>query len=468
MGTRRAKIDKVYEDTCEKEIGVVASNERVSLQGLNEEAKGYLSEIKGKARMKNIACIILAAGKSTRMRSDLPKVLHPLCGRPMLSYVLDLVDVLRIKKVIAILGHKRQDVKILLKPGIKVVIQKRLLGTANAIKTALPLLRNFKGTVLVLYADNPLLKKDTIRKLLEHHLKNNLDATLLTAKTDKPTGYGRVLRDKYASISGIVEEKDADDFQKDIQEINTGIICFNKDKLVEALRYVKANNRKKEYYLTDTIGILYKKGGLIDSVKIADVNEALGINSRQDLAKGNSIMQHRINAELMQKGVTIIDPDSTFISYGTQVGRDSTIYPFTVIERDVKIGRHCFIGPFAHLREGSRLQDDIVVGNFVEIVRSKLSRRTLVKHFSYLGDSQIGHSVNIGAGTVTANFDGRKKNITVIKDKAFIGSDTVLVAPVKVGKSARTGAGTVVVKNKNVPNGATVVGVPARPLKKVA
>ena len=416
---------------------------------------------------KNIAFIILAAGKSTRMKSGLPKVLHPLCGRPMLSYVLDLVDALKIKKVIVILGHKHQGVRILLKPGIKVAIQKRLLGTADALKTALPLVRNFKGTVLVLYADNPLLKKGTIKRLLEHHIKNNSNATLLTAKTDKPTGYGRILRDKYASIFGIVEEEDADDFQKDIQEINTGIVCFNKDKLVEALKYVRPNNRKKEYYLTDTIGILYKKGCLIDSVKITDINEALGINSRQDLAQANSIMQDRINAGLMQKGVTIVDPNSTFISYGTQIGKDSTIYPFTVIERDVKIGRRCFIGPFAHLREGSRLQDDIVIGNFVEIVRSKLSHKTIVKHFGYLGDSRIGHSVNIGAGTVTANFDGRKKNITVIKDKAFIGSDTVLVAPVRIGESAKTGAGAVVTKNKDVAAKAVVVGMPARPLKKV-
>jgi bifunctional UDP-N-acetylglucosamine pyrophosphorylase/glucosamine-1-phosphate N-acetyltransferase len=416
---------------------------------------------------KNIACIILAAGKSTRMKSDIPKVLHPLCGRPMLSYVLDLVSDLKIKKVMVVLGHKYEEVKKLLKPGIKVGIQKRLLGTADAVKVTLPLLGNFKGTILVLYADNPLLKKETVRKLLEHHLKNNADATLLTAKLDKPAGYGRVLRDKYASICGIIEEKDVDDFQKDIQEINTGIVCFHKDKLIAALKYVKANNRKKEYYLTDIISVFYKKGYIIESMKIPDINEAQGINSRQDLSKANKIMQDRINTELMQKGISIIDPDSTFISYGTRIGRDTTIYPFTVIERNVKIGKRCFIGPFAHLREGSVLSDDIVIGNFVETVRTEISPKTLVKHFSYLGDSRIGRSVNIGAGTVTANFDGKKKNITVIKDKAFIGSDTVLVAPVKVGKAAKTGAGAVVLKNKNVSDGVTVVGIPARPLKKL-
>ncbi len=415
---------------------------------------------------KNIAVIILAAGKSTRMKSDTPKVLHPICGRPMLGYVLDLVYSLKIKNVIAVLGHKHEDVRKLLKPGIKVVIQKRLAGTADAVKMAMPALKNFKGTVLVLYADNPLLKKETIRKLLYYHIKNNLDATLLTANVDKPAGYGRILRDKYASIYGIVEEKDADDFQKSIHEINTGIVCFNKNKLADALKAVRPNNLKKEYYLTDTIGILYKKGSLIDSVTIPDINEALGINSRSELAKANSIMQKRINEGLMRSGITIVDPDSTFIGYGVKIGADTTIYPFTVIETGVKIGKRCFVGPFAHLREGSRLEDDITAGNFLEVVRSSISSGTFLKHLGYIGDSRIGRNVNIGAGTVVANFDGKKKNTTIIKDNAFIGCDTVLVSPVKVGRAARTGAGAVVTKNKNVPDGVTVAGVPARIIKK--
>lgn len=415
--------------------------------------------------MKNVACIILAAGKSTRMKSSVPKILHTICGRPMLDYVLDLTGTLKFKHCIAVLGFGHKQVKEHLPAGIKTVIQKRLLGTADAVKEALPLLKNFKGTVLVLYADNPLLKKETIRKLLWHHTKNNLDATLLTAQTDSPLGYGRILRDKYGSICGIIEEKDADDFQKGIKEINTGIICFNKDKLTRALKEVRPDNRKKEYYLTDVIKILYQKDGLIDAVKIADVDEALGVNSRADLAKAYRIMQKRINEELMQKGVTIIDPGTTFISYGTKIGRDTVIYPFTVVERNVKIGKHCSVGPFTRLREGTRLEDQVMVGNFIEIVRSRLSPKTKARHFGYLGDSRIGRSVNIGAGTVTANFDGKKKNITVIKDNAFIGSDTILVAPVRIGKAAKTGAGTVVTKNKNVGEGQIVVGVPARPLK---
>jgi bifunctional UDP-N-acetylglucosamine pyrophosphorylase/glucosamine-1-phosphate N-acetyltransferase len=413
---------------------------------------------------KNIAVIILAAGKGERMKSGIPKVLHPICARPMLGYVLDLVKELRIKRVVAVLGHKHAQVRKFFPRGIKVAVQEKLLGTADAVKVALKQLRNFKGTVLVLYADNPLLKKETVQKLLKCHIENNLAATLLTAQLDKPEGYGRVVRDKRSSICAIVEERDADDFEKDIKEINTGIISFNKDRLVEALRLVRPNNRKKEYYLTDTISILYKSADIIDCVKIPDINEALGINSRSDLAKANSIMQGRINEGLMQKGITIIDPATTFIGYGAKIGQDTVIYPFTVIERNVKIGKRCFIGPFAHLREGTVIEDDVVVGNFSETVRTRLGTKTLVKHFSYLGDSRIGRHVNIGAGTITANFDGVKKHTTVIKNGSLIGSDTVLVAPVRVGKQAVTAAGSVVVKD--VLDKTTVVGIPARILKK--
>ena len=413
----------------------------------------------------NIAVIILAAGKGERMKSRLPKVAHQVCGRPMLFYVLDLVRRVKIGRAVAVLGYKHELVRPLLGRNIKVAIQGQLLGTADAVKKALPQLKNFKGTVLILYADNPLLKEETIKKLLKYHIENNCAATLLTAKLDKPEGYGRILRDEYSSICGIVEEKDADDFQKGIKEINTGIICFDKDKLVRALAQVKANNRKKEYYLTDTVGILYRKGNLVESVNLGDVDEALGINSRVDLAKANGIMQKRINEALMKEGVTIVDSGSTFISQGAKIGRDTTIYPFTVIESDVKIGKHCYVGPFVHLRCGSYLDDNVVLGNFIEVVRSRISSGTLMKHFGYIGDAAVGHAVNIGAGCVTANFDGKQKHTTVIKDRAFLGSDTILVAPVKIGRGAKTGAGSVVVKNQNIPDGEVVVGIPARSIK---
>ena len=413
---------------------------------------------------KEIAVIILAAGKSTRMKSELPKVLHPLCGRPMLGYVLDLAAGLKPEQVVAVLGYKQELVRKIIPKGAKIVIQKKLIGTADAVKAGLRALKGFKGTVLVLYGDNPLLKKETLKKLLDYHLENNVDATLLTAHLKKPSGYGRIRRDKYFSICGIVEEKDADEVEKDIKEINTGIMAFKKDKLEGNLKYVRPQNRKKEYYLTDIIEILAKKGYLVDGVKAEDAQEALGINTRAELAQANSLMQKRINDKLMQDGVTIIDPASTFIDFGTKIGADTVIYPFTVIQSGVKIGKRCSVGPFAHLREEVELKDDVTAGNFIEMVRAKIGSKTFVKHFSYIGDSHVGSSVNIGAGTVTANFDGIRKNYTVIKDNANIGSDTIIVAPAKIGKFAITGAGSVV--TKNIPDKAVVAGVPARILRK--
>jgi len=413
---------------------------------------------------EEIAVIILAAGKSTRMKSELPKVLHKLCGRPMLGYVLDLVTALKPAQVVAVLGYKQELVREFIPRGIKIAIQKKLIGTADAVKAGLAVLKDFKGTVLILYGDNPLLKKETLKKLLDYHLENNVDATLLTATLKNPFGYGRIMHDKYSSICGIVEEKDADEVQKDIKEINTGIMVFKKDRLDGNLKYIRPNNRKKEYYLTDIIEILAKKSFLVDGVKVADAQEALGINTRAELAKANCLMQKTINNKLMEDGVTIIDPVSTFINFGTKIGKDTVIYPFTVIERDVKIGKRCFLGPFAHLREGVSLGDDVTAGNFIEMVRSRIGNKTFIKHFSYLGDSSVGANVNIGAGTVTANFDGKNKNYTSIKNNVNIGSDTIIVAPVKIGKFAITGAGSVV--TKNIPDKAVVVGVPARILRK--
>lgn len=412
--------------------------------------------------MKNIAAIILAAGKGERMKSKLPKVLHPICGRPMIGYVLDLVRELKIKEIVAVLGFKHEEVKKIIDIDVKIALQKKVIGTADAVKEAMPLLKGTSGTVIVLYGDTPLLKKATIEKLLKHHIDSKADATLLTARIEEPADYGRIIRDRYTSICGIVEEKDADDFQKDIKEINTGIVCFNKNSLKAVLKKIKADNRKKEYYLTDAISLIYASSGLIESVDIKDINESLGINSRVELAKANKIMQQRINESYMKKGIGIIDPDSTFIHYGTKIGEDSVIYPFTVIEKNVKIGKRCSLGPFIRLREDTVFEDDVTAGNFLEISRSKLGKNTFAKHFCYIGDSSIGKSVNIGAGTVTANFDGKIKHNTSIGDNAFIGSDTILIAPLKIGKSAKTGAGSVVPKNKDVPAGATVIGMPAR------
>ncbi len=397
------------------------------------------------------------------MKSAIPKVLHKICGRPMLGYVLDLARSLKPKDSVVVLGYKYELVKKEIASSVKVALQRKLVGTADAVKVALKQLKNFKGTVLILYGDAPLLKKETVDKLIKYHTENNVDATLLTAELTKPEGYGRVLRDKYFSLSSIVEEKDADDFEKNIKEINTGIICFNKASLEDALKKVKANNKKKEYYLTDVIKILYTQGKLVDGIKIADIDEAMGINSRVELAKANSIMQSRINKELMLSGVSITDSASAFINYGTKIGQETVIYPFTVIESDVKIGKRCFVGPFAHLREGARISDDVTLGNFLEVVRAKIGKNTFAKHFCYIADTKVGNAVNIGAGAVTANFDGFNKHNTIIKDGAFIGSDTIMVAPVKIGRGSKTGAGSVIIRS--VSDKKTAVGVPARILK---
>lgn len=417
---------------------------------------------------KEIAVVILAAGKGERMKSDLPKVLHSLCGRPMLEYVLDLVKALRADQTIAVLGHQSQLVRQHLNRRVKIVLQKRLRGTGDALIATRRVLKNFSGNILVLYGDHPLFKKETIERLIKHHTTNGLDITLLTAKTDSPQGYGRILRDKYNNISAIVEENQANSLQKEIREVNLGAACFNSRKLFHALRQIKANNPKKEYYLTDVVALIYRDGGLIESVGLKEINQALGINSYADLVRANQLMQERIHEALMQKGVKILDPRLVYIDWGVRIAEKSEIYPFTVIERGVKIGKNCRIGPFCHLRSGVSVKDNALIGNFVEAVRTKIGADTLIKHFSYLGDSRVGDRVNIGAGSITANFDGKKKNVTVIKDGAFIGSDTVLIAPVVIGKRAITGAGAVITKHTRIPPTRVAVGVPARILKKRA
>lgn len=418
---------------------------------------------------KNLAVVILAAGKGERMKTDLPKVLHPIAGRPMLGYVLDLVKSLKPKHEIYVLGDQFKQVREYInkqRGKARIVIQKRLLGTADAVKQAESMLRGFKGTVLVLYADNPLLKTQTLKNLIKQHKQTNAKATLLVATVDKPKGLGRVIRDSSNNIVRIVEELGANEHQKEIKEINTGVSCYNKEKLFWALKRVKLNTRKKEYYLTDVIQICYRHKAIIESLKLEDPQEAIGINRQAHLSQAEKVMQQRLLKVLMDKGVRVVDPNSTWVCWDTQIKAGTTVFPFTVIETNVKIGRNCRVGPFCHLREGVVIQNNSAVGNFAELVRSSIDKGSRAKHFCYLGDARIGKGVNIGAGTVTANFNGKKKSVTIIKDKSFIGSDTVLVAPVKVGRNARTGAGSVVTKNKDVAPKTTVVGVPAKPIKK--
>ncbi len=417
--------------------------------------------------MKNIAAIILAAGEGTRMKSSTPKVLHPICGKPMVQYLIDIINSIGIKKIIIVVGHKADLVRKYLK-GIKFVKQEKLLGTADAVLKAKSILLKDKkvNSVLVFYGDIPLLTPETLRKIIERHLSTGSACTLLTSRLKNPTGYGRIMRSSGDRIVKIIEEQDASIYEKVVEEINVGVYCFNKDNLFASLGKIRPNNRKKEFYLTDTVEILAKSNLLIDSVSTDDAEEFLGVNTRNDLIEAEQVVRRRVLNNIMQKGVTIIDPANTYVQEGVAIEKDTVIYPYTFMENDVNIGSRCSIGPFVRLRSGTVVEDEVSIGNFVEIVRSRIGKHTKIRHKCYIGDTVIGKRVNIGAGTIVANYDGKHKYKTIIEDGAFIGTGTILIAPVKVGAGATTGAGAIVTKNKNVPAGKTVVGVPAKILKK--
>lgn len=418
--------------------------------------------------MKNIACVILAAGEGTRMKSSTPKVLHTICGKPMIKYLIDTLDSIGVEEIIVVVGHQADMVKGFLQEGVSFVKQDALLGTGDAVMRAKnALLKHQKvESVLVVYGDVPLLTKATLKRLIDRHMAANSACTLLSSNLKNPTGYGRIVRGGNNKIVKIVEELDASIYQKVIEEINVGVYCFNKEVLYDLLEKIKPDNKKKEYYLTDVIEIMAKSNMNVDSVSTEDIEEFLGVNTREDLIKASTIVRERIINSIMQQGVTIIDPANTYIEEGVEVGKDTTIYPYTFIDKFVKIGSKCNIGPFARVRSGTVIEDEAEIGNFVEIVRSHVGKSTKIKHHSYIGDTVIGKRVNVGAGTIVANYDGKAKHKTVIEDNAFIGTGTILIAPVKVGKGAITGAGSVVTKNKDVPPGAVVVGIPAKILRK--
>lgn len=410
---------------------------------------------------KTFKAIILAAGRGVRMNSDMPKVMHSICAKPMLKFVLDSVKDFKIKDIIVVLGFGADSVKQILDKDIKIVLQRKPLGSGDAVKAASGKIKG-SGNCLVLNGDSPLVSPETIKGLMQTHLKSDASCTFLTANVENPKGYGRVVRDNYSKVVRIAEDLDIAASQRQINEINMGAYCFKAADLLKALSKIKSNNKKKELYLTDIIEILISQGLRIETYATEDKTEALGINTRQDLALANEIMRTRILDEHMASGVTIVNPAMTFIYPDVTIGKDTIIHPFSIIESYVAIGKKCSVGPFCHIRPGTKIEDEVSLGNFVEVSRSKIGKETLVKHFSFLGDAQIGKNVNIGAGVVTANFDGENKNITKIEDGAFIGSDTILVAPIKVGKKAITGAGCVVTKGKDVPSGKIVLGVPAR------
>jgi len=414
--------------------------------------------------MKSIAAVILAAGRGTRMKSDIPKVLQELHHRPILSFLIKTLEIVGIEKKALVVNVADKDIRNTFDM-LEIVTQEKPLGSGDALKQAGAYLQKFKGHVLVLCGDTPFITGKTIKKLIEKHKANKASCTLLTAQVGNPSGYGRILRDDSDDIIKIVEEKDLSLYEDTIGEINVGCYCFNKEDLFFYIDKIKLNSKKKEFYLTDIVEILKHNNKKVLSVSCDDPSEYIGINSRMDLASAEDMIKTKVLEAIMSAGVTITDPASTFVDIDAKIGKDTIIYPHTIIEKDVVVGEHCKLGPFAHLRGGTRIEGRVEIGNYVELVRTKVSSGTKIKHMTYLGDTEVGKNVNIGAGTITANFDGKNKNRTVIGDNAFIGVGAILIAPVKIGSGATIGAGSVVTKNKDVPAGETVIGVPARILK---
>jgi bifunctional UDP-N-acetylglucosamine pyrophosphorylase/glucosamine-1-phosphate N-acetyltransferase len=416
---------------------------------------------------KKTSALILAAGKGVRMKSDIPKVLHKVCGAPMLQYVLEAARDAGLEQIRVVIGYGGERItEYFAGANVEWIEQKEQLGTGHAVMTAATMYKGFRGDVVIIYGDVPLLKAATVSALLDAHRRAKALCTVLTAKVDDPTGYGRIVRNKGGALKAIVEHRDATKAQLKIKEINSGIMAFDGTMLFETIRQLKNDNSQREYYLTDVAEMLSRKRGKVATFTVDDPREILGINSRAQLAEVGRIMRMQILERLMAEGVTIVDPENTYIEHNVEIGRDTVILPYTVIGAGVKIGKGCEVGPFTHLRVGTVMEDGSEVGNFTEVKKGHIGKRTKAKHLSYLGDVEIGEDANIGAGTIVANYDGKKKHLTIIGDRAFVGSGSVLVAPVKIGKGATIGAGAVVTRNHDVPDGAVVVGVPAKPLKK--
>ena len=410
------------------------------------------------------------------MKSQRPKVLCELSGRPLIYYVLSSLLKLKkqVKQIIIVVGYKGSQVEEQInkdfpaksKGSVRVdfVCQKKMLGTADAVKAAHKKIKY--DNVLVLCGDAPLITAKVISNFISFFQKKKLSSCVLTADLKEKNSLGSILRDKSGKIMAIREKLSAADSKKGTMspEVNSGLYCFKKDVLRKSLPKIKMNKKKGEYFLTDIIEILYKGRQRQESYFLDDSDYILGINSPKDLFKAQKVLQLRLIEEHIEGGVEVIDPFTTFIQQGARIGKNTVIYPFTYIEKGVIIGNNCALGPFVRLRQGTVIRDNTQVGNFLEINRTKIGRNVRIKHFGYLGDTFIEDEANIGAGVVVANFDGKSKNKTYIKKGAFIGSDTVLIAPVKIGEAAVTGAGSVV--TKNVRPKSVVAGVPAKPLKK--
>lgn len=400
-----------------------------------------------------IKSVILAAGKGTRMKSETPKVLHQIFDKTLVGYVIDAVNNTGlIDESYVIVGHQAEKVEEYIKSNYtnaKTVLQSPQLGTGHAVSMVCPYLEDFKGEVVILCGDTPLITSDTLKKFIEYHKSVNSDITVMSAIFDNPTNYGRIIRNADNSLNSIVEEKDATDEQKRIKEVNAGIYCLNWEKIKPAFSQLKTNNAQGEYYLTDIIEWGNKNGLSVNANPLENNEEIFGINSRLNLAQASKLMNRRTLNKLMDNGVTIVDPDTTWISPETEIGNDTIIYPSCYISGKNTIGSNCKIGPFAHLRGDVVLEDFVKVGNFVEVKKSIIKKNTNACHLSYIGDSEIGERVNIGAGTITANYNPltKAKTKTILGNDVKIGSNSVLVAPVEIKEGANIGALSVITKN---------------------
>ena len=452
---------------------------------------------------RKLDVLILAAGLGTRMRSNLAKVLHRLDNRPLVNHVCRTATTLAPRKIFVVIGHQGEDVRQAVLEELnedftEFVWQKEQLGTGDAVNSAREYLENEESTLIVLSGDVPMLRAETLAGLVQQHYSHRgrgAACTLLTVRVEDPTGYGRILRDEEGLFDRIVEQKDASADEKKIKEINAGIYCFDTKKLFSALSNVKNNNAQGEYYLTDVPALLRNSGEDVAIYHHADAREVSGINNRAELADLERILRRRtVSRMMLDYGVTFIDPKTAYISEQASIGRDTVIHPNVIIEGETVIGdgctirsgtrisnakvghgveildncvivdseisNNCTVGPFAHLRGKAKMEESAKVGNFVELKKTILGRGSKASHLTYLGDATIGEKTNIGAGTITCNYDGKNKHATIIEDNVRIGSDTMLVAPVRVGSGSVTGAGSVV--TKDVPPDSLVAGVPAQ------
>jgi bifunctional UDP-N-acetylglucosamine pyrophosphorylase/glucosamine-1-phosphate N-acetyltransferase len=397
--------------------------------------------------------VILAAGKGTRMKSETPKVLHTIFDKTLVGYVIDAVNGTGMAdENFVIVGHQAERVEEYIKENYnnaKTVLQSPQLGTGHAVSMVLPQLKDFDGEVIILCGDTPLITSETLKEFVEYHKENKSDLTVMSAIFDNPTNYGRIIRGTDGRVEGIVEEKDATPAQKEVKEINAGIYCLDWKKVKPAFSELKTNNAQGEYYLTDIIKWGNENSLRVNAYILKNNEEIYGINSKANLAEATKFLNRRIINKHLTNGVTIIDPDTTWISPETEIEPDTVIYPSTYIEGKNIIGKNCKIGPFAHLRGGVTIEDDVKIGNFVEVKKAYIKSHTNACHLTYIGDAEIGSNVNIGAGTITANYNPltKEKSKTIIEDNVKIGSNSVLVAPVKVEEGTNVGALSVITKD---------------------